>query len=106
MGDRLSMADFSAVPPLPEWAADAGKRPDLPSGMKEKAENDARWINEFADSLTVAIALHEWEDAVVLVEQGTRDHLGLRRWTQFLQDRNSLQPNLRLSIGSRSSLQV
>jgi hypothetical protein len=37
---------------------------------KEKAERDARWVGEFADELTVAIALREWDQAVSLVEQG------------------------------------
>lgn len=63
LGDRVSMGDFSNLPPMPEWAAEAGK-------MKDKGEIDARWISEFSDSLTVAIALHEWEEAVKLVEEG------------------------------------
>lgn len=61
------MGDFSNLPPMPEWAGDVGK---MPVGMKEKAETDARWISEFSDNLTVAIALHEWEEAVKLVEEG------------------------------------
>lgn len=40
------------------------------SGAKEKAERDARWTGEFADELTVSIALREWDQAVALVEQG------------------------------------
>jgi exocyst complex component 8 len=40
------------------------------SGAKEKAEQDARWVGDWSDELTVAIALREWEKAVVLVEQG------------------------------------
>jgi len=36
----------------------------------EVAERDARWIDDFADQLTVAIALREWDTAVDLVEQG------------------------------------
>lgn len=70
-GDRLSMGD---VPPLPEWAADArlGGLLAAGTGAKEKAEGDARWISEFSDDLTVAIALHEWDDAVKLVEDGER----------------------------------
>jgi len=42
----------------------------LESGTKENAERDARWVGEWADDLTVAIALREWEKAVTLVEQG------------------------------------
>lgn len=37
---------------------------------KEKSESDIRWVGEFADELTVAIALREWEQAVSLVERG------------------------------------
>jgi exocyst complex component 8 len=77
-GDRNSMGD---VPPLPEWAADARGMGGLGSfltpgglggglGAKDKAEGDARWISEFSDGLTVAIALREWEEAVGLVEEG------------------------------------
>ena len=80
-GDRLSMGD---VPPLPEWPPDV-KGPGALGGFgalgglgglggvlgaKDKAEGDARWISEFSDSLTVAIALREWEEAVSLVEEG------------------------------------
>lgn len=42
------------------------------SGAKEKAERDARWVGEWSDELTVAIALREWEKAVVLVEDGKK----------------------------------
>ena len=76
-GDRLSMGD---APPLPEWAADAKGMGGLGSfltlggvgglGAKDKAEGDARWISEFSDGLTVAIALREWGEAVGLVEEG------------------------------------
>lgn len=37
---------------------------------KDKAERDARWIGDFSDDLTVAIALRKFEDAVVLVAEG------------------------------------
>jgi exocyst complex component 8 len=40
------------------------------SSAKEKAETDARWVGEFADELTVAIALRKWEQAVSLVQDG------------------------------------
>ena len=43
---------------------------DAGSSAKEKAEQDARWIGDFSDDLTVAIALRKWEDAVALVEEG------------------------------------
>jgi len=41
----------------------------------EKAEGDARWIGEFADELTVTIALGEWDQAVTFVEQGQQSLL-------------------------------
>ena len=43
---------------------------DEDSGAKEKAERDARWVGDWSDALTVAIALREWGNAVVLVEEG------------------------------------
>ncbi|PFH46266.1 hypothetical protein AMATHDRAFT_77745 [Amanita thiersii Skay4041] len=62
-----------SVPPLPEWMADlARKGGDIPgagSSAKGKAERDARWTNDWADELTVAISLREWTKAVGLVEK-------------------------------------
>ncbi|KAJ6575466.1 hypothetical protein B0H19DRAFT_1128810 [Mycena capillaripes] len=62
------------VPPMPDWMADLASKAD-PDGAastdaKEKAERDARWVGEWADELTVAIALREWEKATGLVETG------------------------------------
>ncbi|KAF8633569.1 hypothetical protein AX15_001366 [Amanita polypyramis BW_CC] len=61
------------VPPMPEWMADlARKGGDIPGAgadAKEKAERDARWTSDWADQLTVAIALREWIKAVELVEK-------------------------------------
>ena len=62
------------MPPLPEWMADLARRggdiPGTGTNAKEKAERDARWTNDWADQLTVAIALREWTKAVELVEKG------------------------------------
>ncbi|KAG5733742.1 Exocyst complex component EXO84, partial [Termitomyces sp. T112] len=69
-GDRSSSAN------MPEWMADVatsgGEIPgvDLGSDAKEKVEQDSRWAAEWADDLTVAIALRQWEKAVALVEEG------------------------------------
>ncbi|KDR85544.1 hypothetical protein GALMADRAFT_234471 [Galerina marginata CBS 339.88] len=64
----------SPVPPVPDWMAELAKKggdiPGLGTDAKEKAERDARWIGEWSDDLTVAIALKEWGKAVDLVEQG------------------------------------
>ncbi|KAF9469596.1 Cullin repeat-like-containing domain protein, partial [Collybia nuda] len=69
--------DRSSIPPVPDWMAElaskGGDIPGLASDAKEKAERDARWVGEWADELTVAIALREWEKAVTLVEQGICD---------------------------------
>ncbi|KAK0466198.1 exo84 subunit/exocyst complex component [Desarmillaria tabescens] len=58
--------------PQTEWmrelAAKAGEAPGVDA--KEKLERDARWTSEWADDLTVAIALREWEKATRLVEEG------------------------------------
>ncbi|KAG6841742.1 hypothetical protein C0991_007628 [Blastosporella zonata] len=69
-GDRSS---FAAMPDwMAELAARGGELPgdDADSSAKEKAERDARWVGEWADDLTVAIAVREWEKAVALVEEG------------------------------------
>ncbi|KAI0370103.1 hypothetical protein BV20DRAFT_1044076 [Pilatotrama ljubarskyi] len=71
-GDRGSFAfTGEGVPPLPEWMADlATKSGEMGATAKEKAERDARWIGDWSDDLTVAIALREWDRAVALVEEG------------------------------------
>ena len=64
---------FGDAPAMPDWAGDVRRFDFLGMGSgsaKEKAEGDVRWINEFCDSLTVAIALREWDEAVKLVEDG------------------------------------
>lgn len=70
----MSLAGPSDRPPaVPDWMADLARGAGEPvpgTDAKEKAERDARWAGEWADELTVAIALKEWEKAVGLVEQG------------------------------------
>lgn len=59
------------MPAVPDWMADLAQRAGGDgSSAKEKAERDALWTGEFADELTVAIALREWDQAVSYVEQG------------------------------------
>ncbi|KZP28786.1 hypothetical protein FIBSPDRAFT_728388 [Athelia psychrophila] len=67
-GDRMSHA--VNAPAVPDWMAELAERAGEHGAGKEKAEKDARWVGEFSDDLTVAIALREWEKAVNLVEQG------------------------------------
>jgi exocyst complex component 8 len=56
---------------MPDWMAELNMRGGGDTtGAKEKAERDARWVAEWSDELTVAIALKEWNRAVDLVEQG------------------------------------
>jgi exocyst complex component 8 len=43
---------------------------DAGPSVKEKTERDARWMSDFSDDLTVAIALRKWDRAVALVEEG------------------------------------
>jgi hypothetical protein len=64
-GDKLSIPDSSSMPAVPVWGAEA-----VTGGAKEKADADARWISDFSDDLTVAIALQEWDEAVRLVGEG------------------------------------
>lgn len=64
-GDKLPIPDLGSIPAMPMWAAEAGA-----GGAKEKTQADTRWINDFSDDLTVAIALHEWDEALRLVGEG------------------------------------
>lgn len=48
-----------------------GDKSDMGTGAKEKGERDARWIGDFSDDLTVAIALRKWDEAVAMVIEGT-----------------------------------
>lgn len=43
---------------------------DPGSSAKDKLERDTRWVGDFTDDLTVAIALRKWDHAVALVEEG------------------------------------
>ncbi|KAJ3552494.1 hypothetical protein NM688_g4125 [Phlebia brevispora] len=67
---RASQAFPPDVPPLPDFLADLMPKSDLGQNEKEKADRDARWIGDFSDELTVAIALRKWDEAVGLVETG------------------------------------
>lgn len=58
------------APPVPDFLADLLDKSDPSTGAKEKNERDARWVGDFTDELTVAIALRQWEKAVALVEEG------------------------------------
>lgn len=64
---------------MPDFLAEFGGDPDMGPTAKDKADRDGRWVSEFTDELTVAIALRQWEQAVDLVEEGR-----LRRFISFL----------------------
>jgi hypothetical protein len=68
---QRNSAALGDVPPVPDWMADLAQQAGMSDSAKEASERDARWIGEFADQLTMAIALREWDTAVDLVEQGT-----------------------------------
>jgi hypothetical protein len=55
------------MPALPAWMLDMAAGA---SGAAAKAEKDERWINNFIDELTVAVALRDWDEAVELVVKG------------------------------------
>jgi exocyst complex component 8 len=61
---------FEKLPSMPDWMADLAQKSGVGSSAQDKAEGDARWVSDFADRLTVAIALREWDHAVSLVEEG------------------------------------
>lgn len=68
---------------MADLAKKSGESSD--SSMKEKTEHDARWASEWADELTVAIALREWTKATKLVEEGTMSFLsGISELKAFL----------------------
>ncbi|KAJ6502642.1 nuclear mRNA splicing protein [Mycena vulgaris] len=74
-GGDTGFGNADKMPAMPDWMADLASRVgDLDgaagSDAKEKAERDARWVGEWADELTVAIALREWQKATGLVETG------------------------------------
>lgn len=58
---------FDSMPALPAWMAElaAGS-----GGAAAKAEQDEKWINNFIDDLTVAVAMRDWDAAVELVVKG------------------------------------
>ncbi|KAF9072723.1 hypothetical protein BDP27DRAFT_1319865 [Rhodocollybia butyracea] len=66
-------ADSSSA--TPDWMAEFAKlsgNPNPSTDAKEKSERDIRWTGEWADELTVAIALRQWDRAVELVEEGKK----------------------------------
>ncbi|KAG9081273.1 exocyst complex component exo84 [Ceratobasidium sp. 370] len=66
VGDRKSV-EPDAMPALPAWMLDMASG----SGAAQaKAEQDAQWINNFTDDLTVAVALQDWDEAVDLMVKG------------------------------------
>ncbi|KIY73370.1 hypothetical protein CYLTODRAFT_417056 [Cylindrobasidium torrendii FP15055 ss-10] len=67
-GASLGAADRSSAYNA-EWMEFAG-RETASNSTKEKTESDALWASEWADDLTVAIALKEWEKATKLAEEG------------------------------------
>ncbi|KIJ39437.1 hypothetical protein M422DRAFT_781017 [Sphaerobolus stellatus SS14] len=69
--DPFKLPEADAMPALPDWLKEIAGQGGM-TDAKEKAERDARWIEDFCDDLTVAIALREWENAVILIEDGEK----------------------------------
>jgi len=42
-------------------------------GTSLAESKDLRWIDEFGDDLTMAIAMRDWDEALKLVERGKSD---------------------------------
>ncbi|EIN14240.1 hypothetical protein PUNSTDRAFT_110361 [Punctularia strigosozonata HHB-11173 SS5] len=53
-----------------DWMAELARNAGMSDTAKEKAERDARWLSDYSDGLTVAIALRDWDKAAALVEEG------------------------------------
>ncbi|KAF9011134.1 hypothetical protein BDQ17DRAFT_1420558 [Cyathus striatus] len=71
---QAGAGERGSIPPVPDWMAELVKKgadlPGMGSDEKDKADKDARWVSEWSDDLTVAIALREWTRAVELIEKG------------------------------------
>jgi exocyst complex component 8 len=57
------------VPPMPSYLALSTS-----GSAAEKFELDAKWIGDFIDDLSVAIALRRWDEAIELVDKGRIVH--------------------------------
>lgn len=68
---RNSQSFIPDVPPLPDFLADVSGVSGMGSSAKDKLERDARWVGDYTDDLTVAIALRKWDHAVALIEEGS-----------------------------------
>ncbi|WVF65465.1 hypothetical protein IAT40_000193 [Kwoniella sp. CBS 6097] len=66
-GDKSAGPSSHGAPALP--GMNAG-RPLSTIGMSMSDSKDLRWIDEYGDELTMAIAMRDWEEAVKLVERG------------------------------------
>jgi hypothetical protein len=67
LSKRMSIVgDVPAVPLLPGISSNA----TVPGRAQLTEEQDARWITDFTDDLTVIISLRNWSAAVDLVLQG------------------------------------
>lgn len=58
------------MPPVPDLPGASLAGAAAASGPQAKAEQDARWIGDFTDDLSVAIALRKWTEAIDLIDQG------------------------------------
>ena len=67
------MALPNDIPPMPEFLNEILGKSDGSPIVRDKSEKDSRWVSEFTDDLTVAIALRQWDKAAVLVEEGMPD---------------------------------
>jgi hypothetical protein len=100
--------DLGDIPPVPDWMSDLAQQAGMSDGERQKAERDARWIGDFADELTAAIALREWDKAVDLVGQGAVLFLTARNHPIFLtrQRRASEAPNNATSCSKAHAVNV
>lgn len=62
-------ADPGSMPSLPSWLKESSAL-SLSNSGTDQPERDARWISDYCDNLSVAIALRQWEEATSLVETG------------------------------------
>ena len=64
------------MPNLPPWLADMAQANGAVVGDsrgapdRARSDEDVRWMDDFCDKLTVAVAMREWDEAARLVDEG------------------------------------
>lgn len=60
-------------------------------GLSMTDSKDLRWIDEYGDELTMAIAIRDWEESVKLVEKGDDSVVSVKNFAYIYVRPSSLQ---------------